>query len=305
MTTPYFPPVYTDCIVDLYHGDCFDETTQKDTADFVSAVASGITLVIHKASQGTGSTDNLYASRKPKAIAAGALWGAYHFCDNSDPIAQANHFLSVVGDTKGILLMLDAEEYSSQVTVAQVAVMATYIKGKTGQEVLLYMGRNGPDNNGTGLPNSILSQLKLLLPEYGTSPILPEGFTEWDGWQHTDGTNGSHVEPVPGLGAVDRSYFAGTAADLPAWFEMMTGGAVPVPEPTPTPSPSPTPVTPTPTPTPTPPPFSNPFANLPASPQTLQTWLKAAGFYNGNIDGLLGELSQAAIGTAVASHYGQ
>jgi lysozyme len=247
---PYLPPIQTDCVTDIYHGDALD-AAGNDIANFVEAVASGIKLVIHKATQGSNVTDNLYAARKPRALAAGALWGAYHFCDNSDPIAQAKHFLAVVGPTKGILLMLDAEINSSQVTIAQVAQMITYIKAQTGQTPLLYMGRGGPDGSGNGLPNMVLSTADLNLPEYGDSPILPPGWSEWKFHQYTgDGINGSGV--IPGLGSkLDRSYFAGTVDDLVAYHTKMTDGVVPI-NPSPTPAPLPTP-SPTPIPKPQPP----------------------------------------------------
>jgi lysozyme len=52
-------------------------------------------------------------------------------------------------------------------------------------------------------------------------PICPPGFTAWRLWQHTDGQVGSAVVPVPGVGACDRSKFAGTVDQLRAWWSAL------------------------------------------------------------------------------------
>jgi GH25 family lysozyme M1 (1,4-beta-N-acetylmuramidase) len=44
-----------------------------------------------------------------KAKDAGLLWGAYHFGTGSDGLKQAQHFLDVVGNDPGTLLVLDFE----------------------------------------------------------------------------------------------------------------------------------------------------------------------------------------------------
>ena len=54
-----------------------------------------------------------------------------------------------------------------------------------------------------------------------------------------------------------------------------------------------------------PPLLADPFASLPSEPKTLQNFLRGRGLYGGQIDGLLGPQSKAAIGIAVAQHYGQ
>jgi lysozyme len=58
--------------------------------------AAGITHIYLKASEGTTFVDSTYAGRKSEAKAAGATVGAYHFAGHGDPIAEANHFLSVI-----------------------------------------------------------------------------------------------------------------------------------------------------------------------------------------------------------------
>src|SRR5262245_36207777 len=81
----------------------------NNAISFEKIYAFGIRGIIHKASQGTGVTDTRYASRRPQAIAAGLLWGAYHFADSSDPVAQAKHFIHVAEPDAQTLVALDFE----------------------------------------------------------------------------------------------------------------------------------------------------------------------------------------------------
>jgi len=75
-------------VIDLSH--------HQETVDFSKIAASGIVGVIHKAMQGGTFKDSKYAERRRPALDAGLLWGAYHFGDASDPVAQADAFLDVV-----------------------------------------------------------------------------------------------------------------------------------------------------------------------------------------------------------------
>jgi glycosyl hydrolase family 25 len=75
-------------VIDLSH--CNEVTS------FAQVKAGGILGVVHKATQGSGSTDQTYAARRPQALAAGPWWSAYHLGTNTEGTAQAQHFLSVV-----------------------------------------------------------------------------------------------------------------------------------------------------------------------------------------------------------------
>src|SRR5437016_7904708 len=204
---PYFPPAMSDVVIDLYHGD-------KVSVDFSVVKSNGIAAVILKATQGTGFTDPAFAPRHADARAAGLLVGAYHFMDATSPIEQMAHFLSVVGDTDDIQLVVDFESFErSQPTASQAAAAVTMVKRVTGRWPVLYTGRYVLSS-----PNSILSQCPLWLAEYGSRPICPPGWPQWKLWQHTDGRVGSGPTTVPGIGPCDRSRFAGTVDELRAWW---------------------------------------------------------------------------------------
>ena len=206
---PFIPPVMTDVIIDLYHGDNIN-------VDFAVVKAGGIAAVILKATQGSGFIDPAFASRLADARTAEMLVGAYHFMDGTSPVEQVAHFLSVVGNTDDVLLALDFEgNEASQASVTQVASAVNAVKAVTGRFPVLYTNRFMLTT-----ANPILSQCSLWLAEYGSNPICPPGWSEWKLWQYTDGQLGIDPKPVPGIGPCDRSRFAGTVAELTAWWPM-------------------------------------------------------------------------------------
>jgi GH25 family lysozyme M1 (1,4-beta-N-acetylmuramidase) len=50
-----------------------------DVADFGAVKVAGMAGIIHKATEGVGFTDKLYADRRGRALGVGLLWGADHF----------------------------------------------------------------------------------------------------------------------------------------------------------------------------------------------------------------------------------
>src|SRR5580765_2996828 len=96
-------------VIDLSH--------HNRSPDFQKAKAAGIVGVIHKASEGLTYVDPTYASNRRKALAAGLLWGAYHFGSGGNPKGQADHFLDVVAPGPADLLVLDFEESFSGPTM--------------------------------------------------------------------------------------------------------------------------------------------------------------------------------------------
>lgn len=211
--------------------DCSHWQPYRDM-DWAAAVRAGLVGAIVKYSQGASGVDPAAAGHIMGAYNAGVpLHGGYHFGDGSDPEKQAAHFLELArqhwgDDLSGVMLMLDAERNTPQMSVRQAEIFVTAIKDTTGRYPWLYMGPDGPDGTGKGLPSGILSGCPLLLPKYGPPPAqanLPKGFTfPQDGAdrglrtgvlravQFTDGTtNGG---PFPGLGKVDQSKLIGVAS---------------------------------------------------------------------------------------------
>jgi lysozyme len=211
---PYLPSVTSDVVIDLSHWQA--------PVDFAQAKAAGIAAVILKATQGSDWIDVTFAPRFAAATAAGLLVGAYHFLDGSEPAPQVTNFLSVASGCRVLALDAETNQIGGTVTVQQTAEAAARLHMATGRTPLIYTNRYGPDERGTGLPNSVLSRCPLWLPAYNSLPVCPPGWSQWVLWQHTDGSLGYEVTPVPGIGRCDRSHFAGTVADLVAWWNGPT-----------------------------------------------------------------------------------
>jgi lysozyme len=207
---PYWPPVTSDVVVDLSHWQA--------PIDFAKAKAAGIVAVILKATQGSQWIDATFSERSADATAAGLLVGAYHFLDNSPPERQVENFLSMAEGCPVLALDAERNEIGGTVAVPQAAEAAARVQMATGKAPLVYINRYGPDGRGTGFPNSVLSRCPLWLPAYNSRPICPPGWSKWTLWQHTDGTVGSDVASVPGIGKCDHSRFAGTVAELTTWW---------------------------------------------------------------------------------------
>jgi lysozyme len=208
---PYLPPVMSDVVVDLSHW--------QGPVDFAMAKTVGIAAVILKATQGSHWIDATFAARFDAATAAGLLVGGYHFLDSSSLQLQVANFLSMAEGCSVLALDAEPNGIGGTVTVAQTAEAAARLHMATGHMPLVYVGRYGPDGRGTGFPNAVLSRCPLWLPAYGARPVCPPGWSTWKLWQHTDGRLGSDVVPVPGIGPCDRSRFAGTVAQLAAWWK--------------------------------------------------------------------------------------
>jgi len=207
--------------------------------DWGAAVQSGtLAGAIIKYTQGCDGTDPAAFLHAYNAYTAGVpLLAGYHFGDASDPSKQAAHFLDLMhqdwgADLARVMLMLDAEQQNpaGQMSVRQAELFVTAVKLGIGRWPWLYMGRDGPDGTGKGLPSAILSNCTLVIPAYGDhaanlGTILPKGWRlpadAADGrngaglgvvraWQFTDGrVNGG---PFPGLGIVDQSRLIGVAS---------------------------------------------------------------------------------------------
>src|SRR5881275_150829 len=72
--------------------------------DFAAMKSEGIVGVIHEATYPRLERDAKYLDRQMGALQAGLLWGAYHYGDATDPVRQADHFLSIVGASVPTLL---------------------------------------------------------------------------------------------------------------------------------------------------------------------------------------------------------
>lgn len=195
---------------------------QKVTDGFASAKAMGIVGVIAKATEGHSLEDGAFAANRLYAKRAGLLFGAYHFLRPGDMYAQADHFLEVVGDPRGMLLALDHEDARVSLNEAQAFMMR--VKEKTGAYPVLYSGalikqqvaavnfsaHASPD------PSIFWGKIRLWVAQYGTVVQWPRDvWPQWWLWQYTGDGAGPGPRDVPGVGTgIDISTFYGTQDEL-------------------------------------------------------------------------------------------
>jgi|SRR3954471_1706325 lysozyme len=183
--------------------------------DFAKAKADGIIGVIHKVSQGSSGGDPLYKKNKGKAVAAGLLWGAYHFATGSDGVTQAVHFLEQVGDDDDALLVLDFEPNPTgpSMTLEEARAFVTHVKDKTGRFPGFYSGHYIKQLLGAN-HDPLLAQCWFWLAQYGPTPVVPPNWKTWTLWQYTDGAIGEQPHMVNGIGHCDRDKFNGAESQL-------------------------------------------------------------------------------------------
>lgn len=198
-----------NCIIDLSH--------HNGNVSLLQAAGDGIVGVIHKATQGLGFKDNMYATNRQKAQDAGLLWGAYHFGDGSDPVAQADNFLNFVKPDDKTLLVLDFEEN----TVGQTMTLdgARAFVNRINDQAKRFPGLYGGSflKQQLGAQNDpVLANCWLWIAQYtlAPTPTVPKNWPTWTMWQYTDGTNGSQPHSVQGVGTCDRDQFNGDMAAL-------------------------------------------------------------------------------------------
>jgi len=200
-------------IVDIAH---YDHVTS-----FASAATAGIWGVIHKATTGaTGRDDEKYAPRRPEAVAAGLLWGAYHWGTNANVSAQVDHFLKVADPDTHTLVALDFEsDKKHQMSLDQAREFLTRVAQRLGRKAVLYSG----DTIKTALGNTkdaFFGSHRLWLAHYDDNPKVQASWDHYWLWQYTDKKKSTRlptsVAGIPGddEGNLDCDAYNGTKEQL-------------------------------------------------------------------------------------------
>jgi lysozyme len=191
-------------VVDLSHFNTVES--------FATVKAAGIVGVIHKATQGTGWTDPTYHERRTQALAAGLWWGAYHFGQGGDGVAQAEHFLSFVNPGPNDLLALDFETnpQGASMTLAEAEQFVTEVQSKTKRWPGFYGGGGYLDGLIGSSHNPTLANCWFWLSDYQSTPHVPANWPTWTMWQYTGDGLGPEPHTVEGIeGNIDRDQFNG------------------------------------------------------------------------------------------------
>lgn len=223
-TTRPIPAKPLTGIVDLHHDD--------GRYDIDACVRGGLVALISKATEGRDWTDRFHTDAMNRAGRAGILRGLYHYGNATDPVVQADHFLSKAAAFPDALMVLDCEDNGRSsfgtMRATGAAAFVARVHEKTGRWPVFYSFtsfmrglRMTPEEKG------ILGRCPLWQAQYGERPAKPahDAWQRIDLWQYTNGTDGpgnlaTYPRTTPGFArlAQDRSAFFGTAEELTAWW---------------------------------------------------------------------------------------
>ena len=197
-----------------------DVSSYQGTIDWARVAGSGRKFGIAKASEGTGYTDPTFAGNWSGMAKNGMLRGAYHFFRASvDAVAQAQHFVSIVGKLgPNDFTMLDLEVTDGQSAATVASRALTWLKTveqMTGKMPIVYTGPSFFQST-LGNPAGFVAY-PLVIANYGVNcPDVPGSWKTWTMWQY------SSTGSVPGIaGNVDEDTFNG---DLAALQKLVANG---------------------------------------------------------------------------------
>jgi lysozyme len=216
----------SNSVVNLSHYD-------RVRVDFEAMQRQGIVGVIHEASYPPSVRDAMYGGRQQAAARVGLLWGAYHFANASNPVAQADHFLNVVasswrnagpgGRPNEVLLVLDFEKNGhypgGTMRPAQAVEFIERIRQRTGKYPGLYSGEyriRDVLNRATPEQKRVFRNCWLWVANYHYQPRQIAPWGHWDMWQYTgDGVcdlpRSSFPKSIANIRNAERNMFRGSA----------------------------------------------------------------------------------------------
>jgi GH25 family lysozyme M1 (1,4-beta-N-acetylmuramidase) len=192
-----------------------DVSRHQGTIDWAQVAASGQRFVIAKATEGLFSVDPMYATNRAGAMAAGLVFGAYHFArpdlHPDDPTGEADHFVDTAQLGPGnIVPVLDLER-SGDLTQGQVTawILAWLdeVTARTGVRPMVYTSPNGWANR-TGNTTAVADAGYFLLwiaHWFVAEPTVPANDWQGNGWAFWQYSN---CGTVPGIsGCVDLDWY--------------------------------------------------------------------------------------------------
>lgn len=212
--------------------------------DFGAMKRQGIIGVIHEATYPSFVRDPKYLDRQMGALQAGLLWGAYHYANASDPIRQADHFLSVVSNawaqanpvtrpSAGVLLVLDFEKNGhypgGTMRPDQAVAFVERIHERTGVYPGVYSGEyhlnqvlNSP--RVTPAQKRTLTNCWLWVANYSKEPRATAPWSFWSLWQYCgDGKcrlpRSSYPTRIANISRAELNVFRGTPSSLQEFWQ--------------------------------------------------------------------------------------
>jgi GH25 family lysozyme M1 (1,4-beta-N-acetylmuramidase) len=196
-------------VIDIYYGD--------QVQDFALTKAFGIVGVIHKASEATGFADKLYEARRKLATDLGMKWGAYHFFHGAEPVAEADHFLTVAEPDADTLVALDWEDvpHAGVPSEASARAFLKRIEERLGRKAVIYSGNVAKEQIKGA--DTYFGSHRLWLCQYGPAWRVQQSWQRPWLWQNNGDDCGPGPHRIPGVsGLCDNNCLVDpmTEADL-------------------------------------------------------------------------------------------
>ena len=208
-------PAGLNVVTDIYAGDA-------RRPNFNEIRAAGITAFIHKATDPIFDFNaELYNTRKTQALAAGLLWGSYHFGRAGDGTQQADAYLDAINPQDDEFVCLDFEKDQKRpdtaMSLLQAAAFVSRVQQRSGQPPFLYGGaylRESLQSAGS----SPLTVCMLWFADYRQRPApeIPHLWNSWAFWQYAGDIPAGQPGSLPTLDNTDRTVFNGADAQLRA-----------------------------------------------------------------------------------------
>lgn len=205
--------------------DVVDLSHWQATVDFKQLKSAGVIGVILKATEGSGNTDQTFASRYKAARDAGLEVSSYHFLRPGNIISQVDRYLNVLSPRVGERVCLDHED--SGVSLKDLENAVRHLQGDDRNlQITIYSGNVIKQQLGNK-HSEVLADTSLWLAQYGPTPSWPKGtWPTWTLWQYSD------KGAVPGVsGDCDVNHFNGSAENCKAWMTPAGQAPVPIPDP--------------------------------------------------------------------------
>lgn len=175
-----------------------DLSHHNEVTDFNLIKAAGVVGIIYKASEGVGYQDVTYAKQRDRALAAGLLWGAYHFNTGQDVAAQVEHFFECAKPDESTLMALDFEDNpKSNMSAKQARQFLQLADEKLGRKLMIYGGNRIKEL----MPKTdkFFASHRLWLCQYGLRPKLPSAWSDYWIWQYAADGEGPKPWSVRGI----------------------------------------------------------------------------------------------------------
>lgn len=189
-----------------------DVSHWQGSIDWPAVRRGGFEFAILKATESTGYTDPTFAANRAKARAAGMVVGFYHFARATDPVAEADHFVSRIGSlAPGEFVVLDWEVPGTN-PPAWCRAWLDRVHSRLGARALVYMNQSAA--RGSKWKTVVEAGYPLWLAKYDLKHDDPGVVGDWPKAvmkQYSD------KGKVPGIaGNVDVNVFYGDKAALAA-----------------------------------------------------------------------------------------